>query len=46
MPACLCGTWDIVSNVNMEGYMIALGKSLTHFIHCALKDLKYLHIYL
>uniref|UniRef100_A0A8D3B6J6 Cellular retinoic acid-binding protein 1 n=1 Tax=Scophthalmus maximus TaxID=52904 RepID=A0A8D3B6J6_SCOMX len=27
MPACLCGTWDIVSNVNMEGYMIALGIS-------------------
>lgn len=27
MPVSLCGTWDMVSNVNMEGYMIALGKS-------------------
>ncbi|XP_032377536.1 retinoid-binding protein 7a [Etheostoma spectabile] len=25
MPASLCGTWDIISNVNFEGYMIALG---------------------
>ncbi|XP_024914897.1 nicotinamide/nicotinic acid mononucleotide adenylyltransferase 1 [Cynoglossus semilaevis] len=25
MPASLCGTWDIISNVNLEGYMIALG---------------------
>ncbi|KAI2649655.1 Ubiquitin conjugation factor E4 B [Labeo rohita] len=28
MPVSLCGTWDMVSNVNMEGYMIALGISL------------------
>ncbi|XP_076597129.1 retinoid-binding protein 7a [Chaetodon auriga] len=27
MPASLCGTWDITSNVNLEGYMIALGIS-------------------
>lgn len=27
MPASLCGTWDLVSNVNLEGYMIALGIS-------------------
>lgn len=27
MPASLCGTWDIISNVNLEGYMIALGIS-------------------
>ncbi|XP_040010018.1 nicotinamide/nicotinic acid mononucleotide adenylyltransferase 1-like [Xiphias gladius] len=27
MPASLCGTWDIISNVNFEGYMIALGIS-------------------
>ncbi len=27
MPVSLCGTWDMVSNVNFEGYMIALGKS-------------------
>ncbi|XP_034733432.1 retinoid-binding protein 7a [Etheostoma cragini] len=25
MPASFCGTWDIISNVNFEGYMIALG---------------------
>ncbi|XP_041655159.1 retinoid-binding protein 7a [Cheilinus undulatus] len=25
MLASLCGTWDLVSNVNLEGYMIALG---------------------
>uniref|UniRef100_A0A4W6CGT1 Retinol binding protein 7a, cellular n=1 Tax=Lates calcarifer TaxID=8187 RepID=A0A4W6CGT1_LATCA len=25
MPASLCGTWDMISNVNFEGYMIALG---------------------
>ncbi|XP_051981031.1 retinoid-binding protein 7-like isoform X2 [Xyrauchen texanus] len=25
MPAILPGTWDMVSNVNFEGYMIALG---------------------
>ncbi|KAL0158033.1 hypothetical protein M9458_046109, partial [Cirrhinus mrigala] len=28
MPVSLCGTWDMVSNVNLEGYMIALGISL------------------
>lgn len=27
MPVSLCGSWDMVSNVNLEGYMIALGKS-------------------
>ncbi|XP_071331070.1 nicotinamide/nicotinic acid mononucleotide adenylyltransferase 1 [Trachinotus anak] len=27
MPVSLCGTWDIISNVNLEGYMIALGIS-------------------
>ncbi|KAM9855714.1 retinoid-binding protein 7a [Aulostomus maculatus] len=27
MPESLCGTWDIISNVNFEGYMIALGVS-------------------
>lgn len=25
MPASLCGTWDMISNVNFEGYMKALG---------------------
>lgn len=30
MPASLCGTWDIISNVNLDGYMIALGKSIKH----------------
>ncbi|XP_037629368.1 retinoid-binding protein 7a [Sebastes umbrosus] len=25
MPASFCGTWDIVSNVNIDGYMIAMG---------------------
>ncbi|KAJ8378892.1 hypothetical protein AAFF_G00233260 [Aldrovandia affinis] len=28
MPVSLCGTWDMVSNVNFDGYMIALGVSL------------------
>ncbi|XP_067449707.1 nicotinamide/nicotinic acid mononucleotide adenylyltransferase 1 [Thunnus thynnus] len=27
MPASLCGTWDMISNHNFEGYMIALGVS-------------------
>ncbi|XP_069545097.1 retinoid-binding protein 7-like isoform X2 [Brachyistius frenatus] len=25
MPSSFCGTWDIISNVDFEGYMIALG---------------------
>ncbi|XP_070766031.1 retinoid-binding protein 7a [Enoplosus armatus] len=25
MPASLCSTWEIISNVNFEGFMIALG---------------------
>ncbi|XP_062420143.1 retinoid-binding protein 7a isoform X5 [Pungitius pungitius] len=24
MPASLCGTWDIISNDNLEGYMVAM----------------------
>ncbi|TNN87672.1 Retinoid-binding protein 7 [Liparis tanakae] len=27
MPASLCGTWDIISNDNLEGYMTAIGIS-------------------
>ncbi|CAJ1085413.1 retinoid-binding protein 7a [Xyrichtys novacula] len=27
MPASLCGTWDLISSANFEGYMIALGIS-------------------
>ncbi|KAL7398544.1 hypothetical protein ABVT39_011338 [Epinephelus coioides] len=27
MPAGLCGTWDMITSVNLEGYMIALGIS-------------------
>uniref|UniRef100_A0A3Q2QFN4 Retinol binding protein 7a, cellular n=1 Tax=Fundulus heteroclitus TaxID=8078 RepID=A0A3Q2QFN4_FUNHE len=27
MPTSLCGTWDMISNVNFEGYMRALGIS-------------------
>lgn len=27
MPISLCGTWDLISSVNFEGYMIALGIS-------------------
>ncbi|XP_037336110.1 retinoid-binding protein 7a isoform X3 [Pungitius pungitius] len=27
MPASLCGTWDIISNDNLEGYMVAMGIS-------------------
>lgn len=28
MPASICGSWEMISNVNMEGYMMALGKFL------------------
>ncbi|KAI5612223.1 retinol binding protein 7a, cellular, partial [Silurus asotus] len=28
MPASLCGKWELISNINFEGYMIALGISL------------------
>ncbi|MEQ2198344.1 hypothetical protein XENOCAPTIV_011528 [Xenoophorus captivus] len=28
MPTSLCGTWDMISNVNFEGYMSALGISV------------------
>uniref|UniRef100_A0A8C6MDN3 Nicotinamide nucleotide adenylyltransferase 1 n=1 Tax=Nothobranchius furzeri TaxID=105023 RepID=A0A8C6MDN3_NOTFU len=31
MPTSFCGTWDIISNVNFEGYMIALGE---YFVLC------------
>ncbi|KAL4645913.1 retinoid-binding protein 7-like [Arapaima gigas] len=27
MPTSLCGTWDLVSNTNFDGYMMALGMS-------------------
>ncbi|KAM8754552.1 retinoid-binding protein 7a [Acanthopagrus schlegelii] len=27
MPASFCGTWEMISNVNFEGYMITLGVS-------------------
>ncbi|XP_076019476.1 retinoid-binding protein 7a [Genypterus blacodes] len=27
MPESLCGTWEMISNVNFEGYMVALGVS-------------------
>ncbi|TMS16157.1 Retinoid-binding protein 7 [Larimichthys crocea] len=36
MPASLCGTWEMINNVNMEGYMIALGIS-AHLRKVALK---------
>lgn len=26
MPTSLCGTWDMISNVNFDGYMSALGE--------------------
>ncbi|MCJ8741531.1 hypothetical protein PDJAM_G00071700 [Pangasius djambal] len=29
MPASLCGTWEMLSNINLEGYMIALGIGLS-----------------
>ncbi|XP_054905519.1 retinoid-binding protein 7a [Poeciliopsis prolifica] len=28
MPTSLCGTWDMISNVNFDGYMSALGISV------------------
>ncbi|KAI1892615.1 hypothetical protein AGOR_G00135400 [Albula goreensis] len=27
MPDSICGTWDMISNVNFDGYMTALGVS-------------------
>lgn len=30
MPASFCGTWEMLSNSNLDGYMIALGKALFH----------------
>ncbi|XP_027144063.1 retinoid-binding protein 7a [Larimichthys crocea] len=36
MPASLCGTWEMINSVNMEGYMIALGIS-AHLRKVALK---------
>lgn len=32
MPFNLCGTWDMLSNVNFEGYMIALGTKMHFYI--------------
>lgn len=29
MPTSLCGSWEMISNVNMDGYMIALGEFLS-----------------
>ncbi|XP_062872086.1 nicotinamide/nicotinic acid mononucleotide adenylyltransferase 1 [Trichomycterus rosablanca] len=29
MPASLCGKWEMISNSNLEGYMIALGTGLS-----------------
>ncbi|KAG9332779.1 hypothetical protein JZ751_014878, partial [Albula glossodonta] len=29
MPDSICGTWDMISNVNFDGYMTALGVSPT-----------------
>lgn len=48
MPASLCGTWEMINSVNMEGYMIALGKflnliKLTSDITFLLNDLRCLH---
>uniref|UniRef100_A0A4W4HA03 Cytosolic fatty-acid binding proteins domain-containing protein n=1 Tax=Electrophorus electricus TaxID=8005 RepID=A0A4W4HA03_ELEEL len=41
MPASLCCTWDLLSNTNFEGYMIALGVSLyTRKIALKLKQCK------
>uniref|UniRef100_A0A8C4ICS2 Cellular retinoic acid-binding protein 1 n=1 Tax=Dicentrarchus labrax TaxID=13489 RepID=A0A8C4ICS2_DICLA len=37
MPASLCGTWDIISNVNLEGYMIALGNPCLRKVALKLK---------
>uniref|UniRef100_A0A8C6MKD5 Cellular retinoic acid-binding protein 1 n=1 Tax=Nothobranchius furzeri TaxID=105023 RepID=A0A8C6MKD5_NOTFU len=37
MPTSFCGTWDIISNVNFEGYMIALGEYFTPLRKIALK---------
>ncbi|KAJ8371064.1 hypothetical protein SKAU_G00110920 [Synaphobranchus kaupii] len=25
MPDSICGTWDMISNINFDGYMLALG---------------------
>lgn len=26
MPDNICGNWEMISNTNLEGYMVALGK--------------------
>lgn len=39
MPASICGSWEMVSNVNMEGYMIALGK----FFFTSIEDFCMMH---
>lgn len=31
MPASLSGKWEMISNVNFDDYMIALGKSVCCF---------------
>uniref|UniRef100_A0A667WQ41 Cellular retinoic acid-binding protein 1 n=1 Tax=Myripristis murdjan TaxID=586833 RepID=A0A667WQ41_9TELE len=40
MPSSLCGTWDMVSNVNLEGYMITLGDCYLRKIAQKLKQRK------
>uniref|UniRef100_A0A672K6G0 Retinoid-binding protein 7-like n=1 Tax=Sinocyclocheilus grahami TaxID=75366 RepID=A0A672K6G0_SINGR len=40
MPVSLCGSWDMVSNVNFEGYMTALGNLYTRKIALKLKHRK------
>lgn len=35
MPASICGSWEMVSSVNMDGYMIALGEFPDFYtMHC------------
>lgn len=48
MLVSLCGTWDMISNVNFDGYMIALGKCSKHGV--PVKQLNFdvtrLHLYI
>lgn len=37
MPDSFCGSWEIVSNINFEGYMVALGK-LVLILHLWMED--------
>lgn len=44
MPDSFCGSWELISNVNFEGYMNALGKlsNFVSYVASVQEDLKHL----